>query len=104
MVDWATELKRHGEIAKFVAVNAVTAMAGPGLTLVQAFNLYWEVEKGAKQFDKIVDLLGDNDDATDAMIKTAATLQDIWSIVSILCAHKVLTMRGRDPFDLADDD
>ncbi len=101
--DWIAILKEQGALAKKLSSEVPKALQNPNLTLDQASRLYSLVEKGAQDFDRVVDDMH-NEDLDDALYDAAESLEDIWSALSLSAANKVRTMQGLDPIELSDDD
>ncbi|MFC6486926.1 hypothetical protein [Nitratireductor sp. GCM10026969] len=101
--DWLEVLREQGEIAQRMARDVAELLGHPGLTLDQASRMYRLVEKGAQDFDRMVEAL-EEQDALDAVLEAAETIQSIWDELSIATANKVRTLRGLEPIEFPDDE
>lgn len=105
-IDWIATLHEQGDVVAQMSSDVPKALSHSDLTLDQASRLYRAVEKGAQDFDRIVEDMQEYD-LDDSLFEAADALEDIWSELSVATANKVRTMKGLAPIEMAppeDDD
>jgi hypothetical protein len=102
-IDWIATLKEQGDFAAQMSRDVKTALSHSDLTVDQASRLYRTVEKGAQDFDRIVEDMQEYD-LDDSLFEVAEALEDFWSEISVATANRVRTMQGLAPIEMPPDD
>lgn len=89
--EWISQLKGHADLIEKLVQEVPKALARPSLTLEQAERLHAVIEKGARDFEELLQIM-DKTDVDEQYHETAENLARTWQRLSIEAEDKVRSM------------
>ena len=89
--EWISRLKGHADLIEKLVQEVPKALARPSLTLEQAERLHAVIEKGAHDFDELLQIM-DQTDVDEQYREAAENLARIWQRLSNEAEVKVRSM------------
>ena len=89
--EWISRLKGHADLIQKPVREVPKALARPSLTLEQAERLHAVIEKGAHDFDELLQIM-DQTDVDEQYRQAAENLARIWQRLSTEAEVKVRSM------------
>lgn len=93
--EWISRLKWHADLIEKLVQEVPKALARPSLTLEQAGRLYTVIEKGAHDFDELLQIM-DQTDVDEQYREAAEKLARTWQRLSNEADDKVRSMTVSD--------
>jgi hypothetical protein len=102
-VDWIPRLRGHAELVQKLAEEVPKALDRPSLTFDHAARLRTVIEKGARDFDEVLQLM-QNAEVEETYLQAAERLARTWQVLCDAAEEKVQSLDHYHRMPLSDND
>lgn len=94
--DWLPRLKGHADLMQRLVKEVPNALERPGLQADQASRLLAVINKGALDFDQVLQMMK-LEEVDESYRRAADRLADIWSNLSTAATNKLRVLQNEEP-------
>ena len=100
--EWLPKLKSHAELMQRLVKEVPRALERPGLQVDQASRLLAVIDKGALDFDQVLQMMK-HEEVDEPYRRAADRLAEIWSNLSTAAANKLRDLQNDEPGEVLND-